>query len=126
MTNNKQHSITPPPELVQQWITEYTETKANCLGTEFIASRAAQWGYQQAQPEKAHYYIAWILFEADGKLRPEAFEVLAACGIIPAARHGKSSNLREQALALLTKNPSRIPNAQEWDTIRRALEQLDD
>ena len=36
------HPITPPPELVQQWTTEYTKTKPNCLGTEFVANRAAR------------------------------------------------------------------------------------
>lgn len=42
MTN----SITPPPELVQQWINEEPGIFA-----EHIATRAAQWGYQQATEE---------------------------------------------------------------------------
>ena len=38
----------------------------------------------QSEPDDsslAQAFIAWILFDPDGKLRPEAQEVLAACGI---------------------------------------------
>ena len=42
-----ENNLTPPPELVQQWTTEYTKTKPNCLGTEFVATRAAQYGADQ-------------------------------------------------------------------------------
>jgi hypothetical protein len=38
--------LTPPPELVQQWINEEPGIFA-----EHIATRAAQWGYQQAVEE---------------------------------------------------------------------------
>ena len=47
-----------------------------------LASRLIQHGAAQAEPTSAHSYIGWILFEADGRLRPEAREVLASCGII--------------------------------------------
>ena len=43
-----QHSITPPPELVQQWI-ERDEGGPEVIHR--IATRAAQWGYQQAVEE---------------------------------------------------------------------------
>jgi hypothetical protein len=49
------HPITPPPELVEQWI---EETRSyDCVGAypadleECVATRAAQWGYQQAIEE---------------------------------------------------------------------------
>ena len=81
------HPITPSPELVQQWnneaVEEWTEEHPARLDL-FIATRAAQWGADQAVPEDAHGYIAWMLFEGNGKLRTEAREVLTACGIIPA------------------------------------------
>jgi hypothetical protein len=41
------HPITPPLELVQQWMDEYIKTKPNCAGPELIANRAAQWGADQ-------------------------------------------------------------------------------
>jgi hypothetical protein len=48
------HSITPPPELVQQWIGDYygCPVSGELAGVETaIATRAAQWGYQQAVEE---------------------------------------------------------------------------
>jgi hypothetical protein len=39
---NDKHPITPPPELVQQWINE-----ENGIFAEHIATRAAQWGADQ-------------------------------------------------------------------------------
>lgn len=43
------HPITPPPELIQQW---YDEAKWDpCGTTNWVATRAAQWGYQQAIEE---------------------------------------------------------------------------
>jgi hypothetical protein len=44
--------ITPPPELVQQWLNEVDE--GNIFG-EHLANRAAQWGYQQAVKELENY-----------------------------------------------------------------------
>jgi hypothetical protein len=46
----QQHPITPPPKLVQQWLTEFFgdgEPIAPGELTMEIASRAAQWGYKQ-------------------------------------------------------------------------------
>jgi hypothetical protein len=84
-------------------------------------------------PWEAHGYIAWMLFEGDGKLRPEAREVLTARGIIPAARRPKPPSLKEQALQALRHapgpdypNPITLLTADEHALIRRALEQLDD
>ena len=45
-----QHSITPPPELVQQWLTEFFGDGAVIAPGELsleIANRAAQWGADQ-------------------------------------------------------------------------------
>ena len=46
MTN--QHPITPPPELVREWNQEAAGTHFEPYGySEFIATRAAQWGADQ-------------------------------------------------------------------------------
>jgi hypothetical protein len=46
------HPITPPPELVQQWMAEFYGTVvAPGEAITDIATRAAQWGYQQAVEE---------------------------------------------------------------------------
>ena len=50
----EQHPITPPPELVQKWVAEIwhegTPVRV-ALSDTHIATRAAQWGYQQALEE---------------------------------------------------------------------------
>ncbi len=124
MTESK---ITPPPELVRQWC---AEADNQLIGPYYdhIATRAAQWGWDQRGTE--------IQAVTDQELEACCQWVSQWCGRWPdgtrpedelrAARRPKPPSLKEQALALLTKDPSRIPNAQEWDTIRRALEQLDD
>ena len=41
MTTNN-HPITPPPELVQQWVDDFAP-----MGMLTLATQAARWGYQQ-------------------------------------------------------------------------------
>ena len=77
-------------------------------------------------PWEAHGYIAWMLFEGDGKLRPEAREVLTARGIILAARRPKPPSLKEQALDAHNRMMAGTETQDDWTIIRRALEQLDD
>ena len=48
------HPITPPPELVQQWLGEYfgTTVSGGVSDVELVlATRAARWGYDQAIKE---------------------------------------------------------------------------
>ena len=45
------HPITPPPELVQQWAQIQAAEQAVADHWHHIATRAAQWGYQQAVEE---------------------------------------------------------------------------
>ncbi len=108
------HPITPPPELVQQWMTEYTETKPNCLGTEFIAARAVQWGADQ----ELEVCCEWLKLEG----HEHEHEALRA------ARRPKSPSLKEQAhdayWALRHGSGGDRNENQNWDTIRRALEAL--
>jgi len=42
----QQHPITPPPELVQQWVQE-ARSQDYCSITEQVAFHAAQWGADQ-------------------------------------------------------------------------------
>jgi hypothetical protein len=108
--------ITPPPELVQQWSIEaeqnHQPTVAYSLVTA-LATRAAQWGADQ--------------------------ELEACCGALDelndgfwseklrAARRPKPPSLKEQALALVEQHEEGWrPSPKDWDTIRRALEALDD
>ena len=45
MTN--QHPITPPPELVQQWVNQFVGNQQCTPEQVRIATRAAQWGADQ-------------------------------------------------------------------------------
>lgn len=99
---NQQHPITPPPELVQEWI--------DC-----IATRAAQWGADQ----ELEACCEWL---QDLDLNVDTYKLRAA-------RRPKLPSLKEQALALIDECTD--PEGDYLDDnalaiIRRALEQLDD
>jgi hypothetical protein len=115
MTN--QHPITPPPELVQQWQTDW-HTSDNTDGnrfSHFLATRAAQWGADQ----ELEACIDWISVY-QGLEHPELLIEL-----LRAARRPKPPSLKEQALSALDAVDS-FGNEGDRDTIRRALEQLPD
>jgi hypothetical protein len=112
----EQHPITPPPELVRQWMerTEYDED--TWFYESYIAEQAAQWGANQE-------------LEACVKWLDENLPGYDACeGRLRAARRPKPPSLKEQALTALTRymNGETILTNDSVDTIRRALEQLND
>jgi hypothetical protein len=115
MTN--QHSITPPPELVQQWLGTYfgTTVTGEVSGVELsLATQAAQWGADQ----ELEACTKWI----------------ENCGYHPcvpkdlfAARRPKPPSLNSIALQMLgtiERDAHYIPEI--TDTIRQALEALND
>jgi hypothetical protein len=106
------HPITPPPELVEQWRNEwiYNAPKDNDeLG--FLASRGAQWGADQ----ELEACCEWL--DGVGDLKQQ----------LRAARRPKPPSLKEQALDELHISFDRgYLKEGSADTIRRALEQLDD
>jgi hypothetical protein len=101
-------SITPPSELIEQWMQAHS-TKYD------LARHAAQWG-------------------ADQELEAccESLDELNGCGYwsrrLRTARRPKPPSLKERSLQLLkTYNTSGVMlTADQADTIRRALEALDD
>ena len=116
MTN--QHPITPPPELVQQWI---ESTRSNdCIGAypadleQQICVLAAQYGADQ----ELEACCEWV-GAVDGKYGPR----------LRLARRPKPPSLKEQALALIddcTDPEGDYLDDNALSIIRRALEQLDD
>jgi hypothetical protein len=113
MTN----SITPPPELVGQWQDESPETQI-ADHIQYLATRAAQWG-------------------ADMELEAccEWLENQTLCGhreLIPSLRRlrrPKPPSLKEQALeqlACIQTDLNKFGMGISTNTIRRALEALDD
>jgi len=113
------NSITPPPELVQQWLEELYGGPVSVISPfdQRVLIAAAQWGADQELDACCEWLKAkhWIEPEFSDELR--------------AARRPKPPSLKEQALEALAHiatgpNPTAFLDCQ--DTIRRALEQLDD
>jgi hypothetical protein len=107
MTN--QHPITPPPELLDQWCMENNWRD--------IAIQAAQWGADQELEACFEWLDTEKILTKDGgyirKLRD--------------ARRPKPPSLKEQAFAVLDHTQKGYGLAEvDLDTIRRALEALDD
>ena len=116
------HSITPPPELVQEWGHDanlsgvpYDDETGHWEYEQYIAARAAQWGADQE-------------LEACCEWLPDVGEMRA---MLRAARRPKPPSLKEQALQALRHapgpdypNPITLLTADEHALIRRALEAL--
>ena len=107
---NQQHPITPPPELVEQWVRmlEYLPDKQ-------VFSEVARWGADQELEACCEWFVQdWADIETADKLH--------------AARRPKPPSLKEQALKALKVLPT--PDGQvtlditDLNTIRRALEAL--
>jgi hypothetical protein len=120
MTN--QHPITPPPELVKQWVgdgylSDVHHNEEDWAYEQHIATHAAQWGADQ----ELDACCQWFAFH---------YSVFIARNL-RAVRRPKPPSLKEQALAILEKEPEDAKELIVFDTdqvkiIRRALEQLDD
>ena len=106
--------ITPPPELVQQWMSEfYGSPRTPGKLTLLIAARSAQWGADQ----ELEACCEWL--DNVGDLKQQ----------LRTARRPKPPSLKEQALALI--DDCTDPHGDYLDdnalsTIRRALEALPD
>lgn len=103
--------ITPPPELVKQWYNECPE--ANEASLPYVATQAARWGADQE-------------LEACCELVRDSDGYDAAQGL-RAERRPKPPSLKEQALeelSLISISPESGVRVSALDTIRRALERL--
>ncbi len=116
------HPITPPPELVQQIALQALEAiPEDELGAveideareEYIANFFAQWGADQ----ELDACCAW--------LSEEPLCASHTHKILRAARRPKPPSLKQEALEALSRR-STFTLDRDRDTIRRALEQLDD
>ena len=111
-----EHPITPPPELVQQWSDIKPMEDAVVQNWVKIATKAAQWGADQELEACCEWVRGWY-----GSGCGELINGLRA------ARRPKPPSLKEQALRELgdVYNDEKIDD-HVYDTIRRALEQLND
>ena len=111
-------NITPPPELVEQWISEL-DRPDDPRWQEYeqdIADRAAHWGADQ----ELESCCSWVDWKCSG----------STARLLREDRRPKPPSLKEQALELA--RPAGTDGAyvtfgpEELALIRRALEQLDD
>jgi hypothetical protein len=103
--------MVPPPELVKQWIAQGVNREAGTSFMTWFATQAARWGADM-ELEACCEWLDNEISAVDPKdLRAE--------------RRLKPPSLKEQALETL-KYPKDFWSEAEVDTIRLALEQLDD
>jgi len=119
-----QHPITPPPELIRKWA-QYQDLRKPESLWQTIAAKSAQWGAEQ----ELEACIDWASNARNHGLRWDLATMLS--GKLRAARRPKPPTLKEQALGALGRfNTNAHMAASEmvadFDTIRRALESLDD
>jgi hypothetical protein len=113
------HPITPPPELRQLWAqqAQRIDPLDPVQWMQYVSEKAAQWGADQ----ELEACCAWL---------KEWQEDKHAGGIenLRAARRPKQPSLKEQALDALQNmdHMNQFPNEDDFKTIRRALEALDD
>ena len=115
MTYDQQHTITPPPELVQKWMSEFNGslTWPGELALHIVV-HAAQWGADQ----ELEACCEWL--DGVGDLKQQ----------LRADRRPKPSSLKEQALKEMDKLDEQwevLPiELDSLDILRRALEALPD
>ena len=113
-----QHPITPPPDLLKQWHNAWFETDRKVSKPTYIAHYAAQWGANQ----ELEACCAFAQNHSWGLVNGPHVE-----SAIRAARRPKPPSLKEQALdELCISFDKGYLKKEAADTIRRALEQLDD
>ena len=115
---NQQHPITPPPELIQQWVDSWYDAKVKHdeLAT-FITTQAAGWGADQ----ELEACLAEVSF----------FNTRSLADKIRITRRPKPPSLKEQALVALRTIETNVPQSlrafeDSCEHIRRALEALPD
>ena len=114
-----QHPITPPPELLQKWWTEYWGDPKESISPEerYIATQAARWGADQ----ELEASVEWLIRMQNPTWAAALQEV----------RRPKPKSLKEQALDALDEAvcmadyiPPESISTDQADIIRRALESL--
>ena len=111
---NKQHPITPPPNLVEQWWDAVPGTFTYLADEMQLATAAAQWGANK----ELDACCEWVEFNF-GQLPTHNLRHF---------RRPKPPSLKEQALEALNQmdEPLGVVTARRASIIRRALEQLND
>ena len=125
MTQQFPLPITPPPELVAEWIAEIYGNEPVLPVYSFthsLVERAAQWGAdQELEACRMEIIDGAGLFYID-----ETSDRVRLTEDIRTTRRPKPPSLKEQALALLDKAEDPSWDINDFTIVRRALEQLPD
>jgi hypothetical protein len=117
MKQDYKHPITPPPELVQQWASEWMQQQS-LNRDNFMATRASQYGADQELEACCEWLSNEVLCESN------------VHRFLRAARRPKPPSLKEQALLALSHlvkgADESMDTTEAAEYIRRALEQLPD
>ena len=116
------HPITPPPELLRQWCLHSSEHETYEQFWRHIATQAAQWGADQELEACCEHMRdhQWGFVE-----RPDGTMIHRAV-YLQQSRRPKPPTLKEQALEALEHILHNSSTELGAETIRRALEALDD
>ena len=111
---DQQRPITPPPELVRQWLEELYNGPVSVISPfdQRVLIAVAQWGADQ----ELEACCEWVETECPGYGRP--YKKLRA------ARRPSLNSIALEMLGTIERDGHYIPEI--TGTIRRALEQLDD
>ena len=128
---DKNHPITPPPEMLQQWATDYWGNPGESIGEgeRYIATQAARWGANQELEACVDYlcdcHTSW---DEDSKL-------IAG---LRAARRPQPPSLKKTLLARVVRIPGEGADSaylQHWlenesqrlvDALHKAIDSLPD
>ena len=116
---NQQHPITPPPELINQWLGEFFGCTVNGGITDsdrYLATKAACWGADQ----ELEACVEWL---QDPDLNVDTYKLRTA-------RRPKPPSLQKQAYDALDTYVYGEPDPWEkeltYNTIRKALETINE
>ena len=112
MTDN--HPITPPPELFKQWEDNILNERDN---VDHVLDCAWRNGFQAGADQELEACCEWI--GSEGLAGYTSRELRAA-------RRPKPPSLKEQALEAQQRMWDGGVTREDWELVRRALEQLDD
>ena len=108
---NKQHPITPPLNLVEQWWDAVPGTFTYLADEMQLATAAAQWGADQ----ELDVCCEWLSWRISRHMSEQLRDT----------RRAKPLTLKQQALTILDDCSDRLDGAHE-NILRKALEQLND
>ena len=118
--------LTPPPELVQQWLSQFYGDGVSTAAGEMaldLATRAAQWGADH----ELEACCEWLRVQdtRSDKWFDRRHDACALAGDLRAVRRPKPPSLVEEALEAWERQMASYEETDaDMDTIRRALERL--